>query len=286
MLVPLNNLKRPRLLKTSMAAPTQYAPDIVKLNHSAGFFSCSTVRLAHIIKYFNENKSLPLFVDSLNQYMLYKRYNTDVTFHYYEHYNSRHENIEYTNDIDFNEDTQYIFYKDLDFPKLVPLVTKYFSPSTYVKNNISMIMDKYKIDPENTCALFHRGLDKVTETKICTHEDKLEKAQQLLHENPNIIFMIQSDETEFIEKAKTMFPNNSFCCEDEIVHMKHDPKTMVDFKNRDGIEEKAQRFLAIMIIMSTCKYVISGSGNCDMWISLYRGHTDNLIQYNDGEWSS
>ena len=55
--------------------------------------------------------------------------------------------------------------------------------------------------------------------------------------------------------------------------------------NRNNIEDSAQNFLAIMIIMSRCKHLITSAGNCDLWISLYRGHTDNLIQYNDGEWS-
>ena len=285
MLVPLNNLKMSRLLKTSMAAPSQYAPDIVKLNHSAGFFSCSTVRLAHIIKYFNENKSLPLFVDSLNQYMLYKRYNTDVTFHYYEHYNSVIEPIDYTHDIDFFEDKQFTFYKDLSFDDLNPFVRKYFSPSVFVRDKIDLITNKYNIDFGSTCALFHRGNDKVTETKICTHEEKIEKAKELMDKYSNIRFMIQSDETDFIEKVKEAFPENSFCCEDEIVHVKSDPKIHVHMTNRNNIEDSAQNFLAIMIIMSRCKHLITSAGNCDLWISLYRGHTDNLIQYNDGVWN-
>jgi hypothetical protein len=43
-------------------------------------------------------------------------------------------------------------------------------------------------------------------------------------------------------------------------------------------------YLAITIIMSKCKYVICGSGNCSIWIMLYRGNNKNVCQYLDGTW--
>jgi len=268
-----------------MSFSTEYAPDIVKISHTAGFYSCSNVRLTAVIKYFNNYKKLPKYVDSINQYKIYKNYNTDVTFQFYEHYNSIIENIEYRHEINFYEDKQFSLYKHLDFDVLKPFIRKYFTPSIFVRDKVEAIKRKYGIELDNTCALFHRGHDKVTETKICTYEEKIEKAKELLEINPNIIFMIQSDETGFIEMGKRTFPDNSFCCEDEIIHMSHDAKTMCDYENSDNIENRSQNFLAIMMIMSTCQHLITSSGNCDMWISLYRGHTDNLIQYCDGEWN-
>lgn len=118
------------------------------------------------------------------------------------------------------------------FWKNNPFIEKYFTPSKLVQNKINAIAQKYEIDYDNTCALFHRGLDKVTETEICSYEDKIEKAKELLKENPNIRFLIQSDETGFIEKACETFPDNSFYCKDEIFHMEHDAKTLVDHKYR------------------------------------------------------
>lgn len=96
--------------------------------------------------------------------------------------------------------------------------------------------------------------------------------------------MIQSDETDFIEKAKKAFPENAFCCEDEIIHMKQDPSVQVHKVNGGDIENSSQNFLAITIIMSKCKHLIMSAGNCDMLIALYRGNADNLIQYYDGVW--
>jgi len=267
-----------------MAAPTQYAPDIVMILHSDGFFSCSSVRLTGVITYFNNNKKLPVYLDSFNQYRMNKKYNTDVTFQYYEHYNSVDESITYTHTIDYDENKQFVFYKNLDFDAITPFVRKYFSPSVFVRDKITHIIKKYDIDFDNTCTLFHRGQDKVTETKICTHEEKIEKARELLRQHPQLRFMIQSDETDFIEKAKKAFPENAFCCEDEIIHMKQDPTVQVHKVNRDDIENSSQNFLAITNIMSRCKHVIMSSGNCDLWVALYRGNADNLIQYYDGVW--
>lgn len=36
--------------------------------------------------------------------------------------------------------------------------------------------------------------------------------------------------------------------------------------------------------MSRCKYVICGSGNCDMWIMFYRGNSENVIQNLKEQW--
>ncbi len=36
--------------------------------------------------------------------------------------------------------------------------------------------------------------------------------------------------------------------------------------------------------MSKSKYVICGSGNCSIWIMLYRGNNKNCVQYLNGEW--
>ena len=263
---------------------TQFAPGIAKITHNAGFFSCCSVRLGSIIQYFNNEKQLPKYVDSSMQFRWYKELNTDVTFQYFQHYNEFDNDIEYTNTMDFHETKQFGFYKDLDFERINPFIKKYFTPSKIVQSKIDCITRKYAIDFDNTCALFHRGLDKVTETEICSYEDKLEKAKELLKENPNIRFLIQSDETEFIDKALNEFPNNAFYCKDEIFHMEHDSKTLIDHKFRENPEDRAQNLLAVLVILSKCKHVILSAGNCDLWTTLFRGNAKNVTQFFKNEW--
>ena len=43
---------------------------------------------------------------------------------------------------------------------------------------------------------------------------------------------------------------------------------------------KATLALAITIIMSKCKYIVCTTGNCSIWIMLYRGNVDNIFQFN------
>ena len=261
-----------------------FAPGITKINHNAGFFSCCSVRLGSIVNHFNKYKSLPKYVDSSSQFRWYKEFNTDVTFQYFEYYNVVDEDINYTEDVDYHDTKQFSFYTNLNFEKINPFVRNYFSPSKLVQSKINDMIEKYNIDFENTCSLFHRGHDKCTEHKICTHEEKIEQARKVLEKYPNIRFLIQSDETEFIDKALAAFPNNSFYCKDEIFHMPHNPTSLIDYTFKENPEERAQNFLAVLILMSKCKHLVVSAGNCDIWIVLFRGHANNLIQYFDGKW--
>ena len=62
---------------------------MIKITHTAGFFSCCSVKLEHLVKFINSNKILPNNVDSSKQFASYKNdRNKDVTFDYFEVINS------------------------------------------------------------------------------------------------------------------------------------------------------------------------------------------------------
>ena len=79
------------------------------------------------------------------------------------------------------------------------------------------------------------------------------------------------------------YPNNSFFLKDEIRHMKKCNKT-VDKTMKNKIFLFSKYYLAITIIMSKCKYIICGSGNCSIWIMLYRNNSNNVYQNLDRKW--
>ena len=82
---------------------------------------------------------------------------------------------------------------------------------------------------------------------------------------------------------RNKYPNNSFYFKDEIRHMKKQVNTVdVVFQDKNYIFSKY--YLAITIIMSKCKYIICGSGNCSIWIMLYRGNSNNICQNINGKW--
>ena len=123
---------------------------------------------------------------------------------------------------------------------------------------------------------------KATETMICPYEHTFYNARLIKKKNPRVRFLIQSDETEFIQKALEQFPG-SIVFNDEIRHMNKNEKRTVDFDVRNDIFEFSKKYLSITIIMSKCRYIICGAGNCSIWIMLYRGNANNIIQYLNGK---
>jgi hypothetical protein len=222
-------------------------------------------------------------------YTLYKKeneQNKDILSEYFEDYNNEIE-INYQQNVDYVETYQYNKYKNLDYNNIVPFVRKYFRPSQQINKIISDIEKKYNInDYLNICVLFYRGNDKATETKTSKYDDIVIKAKRILSKHPTIQFLIQSDETEFIERMTKEFPTNSFYFKNEIRHI-NKQMTSVDLINEnDTNREFSKYYLAIMIIMSKCKYVICGStGNCSIWITFFRENANNVVQYlRNGEW--
>ena len=251
--------------------------------HNSGFFSCCSIKLSEIINYINSNKRIPDHVDSSEQFEWYKpNKNVDITYDYFEHYDKLPDLI-YTYDIDYHWMYQLNSYSTLQYNSIVPIIQKYFYMSSEISDIIKNIEQKYNVEYDNICVLFYRGNDKNTETKICGYHEYIDYANLILKENPNIKFLIQSDETEFIEFILNAFPNNSFYFKDEIRHIKKCNSTVdVELKSQNYLFSKY--YLAITIIMSKCKYIVCGSGNCSMWIMFYRGHCKNVYQNLDGKW--
>jgi len=253
--------------------------------HNAGFFSCCTIKLKDIIDYNNTTSNIPTYVDSSQQFKWYKDINNtnkDITYEYFEHYDNI-DDILYTCNITYDKEEQFMDYSDINYKNTIPFIKKYFSPSKNILNIIEKIEKKYELNYDNICVLFYRGNDKITETKLCNYEEYLEYANLIIKKNPDILFLIQSDETEFINFMREKFPKNSFYFKDEIRHM---PKccSTVDIVMKDKNYEFSKFYLAITIIMSKCKYVICGSGNCSIWIMFYRGNNNNVYQNLNNKW--
>jgi hypothetical protein len=257
---------------------------IISEHYSAGFFSFCSIKLHCIINYINENQKLPIEVDSSNLFDIYKQNNNneDITFVYFKNYKNIN-SPKYVKKIDYSQEYQYNVYNTLDYESICPIIKKYFTPSDNIVNIIQNIENKYLIDYKNTCVLFYRGNDKNTETKTSGYEEYVQYSNKILKKNPRCKFLIQSDETEFIEYFEKLYPNNSFYFKDEIRHMKKQ-MTTVDLVNKEQNFDYSQKYLAITIIMSKCEHVICGSGNCSIWIMFYRENTKNVYQYLNEKW--
>jgi len=250
----------------------------LQIKHDGGFFSCCSVRLHFLVEFFNKYKELPLILNSKGFYNMYKsNENDDITFDYFVHYDQIPITIEYTDEVKFHETYQYKNYEELNMGVLLPFIEKYFTPSDLVQGTSKLIENKYKIDYENMCVLFYRGNDKESEVKLPKYEDYLKYADYLYNENPNLKFLIQSDETNFLKFMVNKYPNNSIIFLDEIRHI-NKMNTSVDKIKPEENYNYSIKYMAITLIMSKCKYVICNTGNCSLWIMFFRKSFNNMIQ--------
>ncbi len=249
------------------------------VKHNAGFFSCATIRLIEIIKFFNLHKKLPDIVDSSEQFAFYKKdMSEDIVPAFFEPCSTP---IEHTREIVItNEPGEVSFgdYSKFHFSDVNPFINRYFHPSLEVQHMLSDYWVKYAIDPENTCAIFYRGNDKKKECELTPYQDFIDRAQMLLNDNPNIRFLVQPDETEFLEAFKAAFPGRCFYFK-ETPHMRKKDSAIFYELPPEKKTQHGQYFLAAVIAMSMCKHVISHSGNGSMWLCLYRGNCDNVHQF-------
>lgn len=258
----------------------------IVITHNAGFFSCCSVRLHYIVDCINKIHQLPVNVDSSAMFRWYKQHTTaDITYVYFMHYDAMPfigNNILNTY-IDYNWDHQFKDYSTLEYDKICPLIEKYFTPSEEINQIITHMENKYKLDYSNICVLFYRGNDKNRETSICGYDEYVEYARRIQQENPTVQFLIQSDETEFIELMRSLFPKCSFFFKEETRHMNRCMNT-VDFVMQETNFLYSKYYLAITKIMSKCNMIVCGSGNCSIWIMFYRGHCKNTYQNLNGKW--
>jgi hypothetical protein len=259
----------------------KFSDNAIISTHNAGFFSCCSVLLHLIVQYFNTYKKLPTYIVTSDTFEWYKPLSQNKINIFPNYFSVNDElNIEYTRNINYVQSHQFERFDMIDFEKLFLFIQKYFNPSEEIKQLIEDIKQKYNIDYENTCALFLRGNDKSTECIIPEYNFYKRVANKIIEIDPGIRFMVQSDETEFIEEMTQEF-SQSFYCKDEIRHI-NKSNTTVDVVYKNSNYEFSKKFLAIIFIMSKCKYVVCNYGNCSIWIALFRNHINNIIEYNPG----
>lgn len=256
---------------------------MIKINHNAGFFSCCAIRLNEIVNFMNLNKKIPDIVDSSNQFEKYKKEknkNKDVTFDYFENYNNINDvNIIYP--ITYNVPNQFKPYFNLDYKSVSPLIKKYFSPSVKINEMIEYIKSKYNIVYDNTVAVYYRGTDKKIETQISSFNDFYNKILEIVNINKDINILLQTDTSQFIDYIKNKNLNNVIIMDEN--KTSYNSRGIHNEQSGDTNYNEIFHFLSMVIIISKCKYIICGSGNCSIWMMYYRENATNVIQFLDGK---
>lgn len=241
---------------------------MLRVTHNAGFFSCCQVRLEAIVGYYNEKGRLPIYIDSSEQYALYSNGKKNIIEQFFQNKDITIPSGPLTWGPWLGE-PQFANLHTIRYDHISPLVNRYFSPTPEIMRRVNFLKTKYNIHPAETCVLFYRGTDKVREVGVPSYTDVYQRA------NSKRIWL-QSDESEFLRLGKINFPN-ACIMEDEIRHTR-EAKT-VDILNTSTNQEYAKWFLAIVLLMSECETVVCGTGNINLWIALFRGHSRGIQQY-------
>lgn len=256
----------------------------LKISHNGGFFSCSTVALLDIVRFYNEHGRLPESIDRTEQYINYKAdHSMNLIPFYFDECNL----LTPTNKIELIDDCmriQFDSYKNIDYKNLHSIISNYFYPAENVEDIMCDLIDNYRLDFENLCAVFYRGNDKAREMKVPSYQSFIDKAKEIKEKNPNIRFLVQPDEKEFLEAFLKEFPDSIYFTETPMLS-KQDSAMFFEIPQPDRALYGA-KFFAAVLCLSQCKEVITHSGNGALWLCLYRRNADNVHQIFNDVWLS
>jgi len=240
---------------------------LLKLNHSAGVFSCYTIRLEAILDYYNTFKRPPDAIDSSVQFAMFKdvwardvsdgffRQDASVTIPEYEH------PIKSTSD---EREQQFSDYSKINFADVKPFVDQFFAPSDWIAARVKDIHSQFSMLSEDFCGVLYRGTCKKLETIQPSHLEFAEKVFQFKRKHPDLKFLIQTDEPSLYATLER--------------HLGHNACFIVPIQGASKLAT-VQNYVANVIAMSRCKHLITTSGNGEYWMRLFRGNNRNCIQW-------
>jgi hypothetical protein len=258
--------------------------NMVVSSHSCGFYSCCSVLLYKLIHFWNQFHTEPLYIDTAHSFRIYKSHGNEQS-------DAKNDFFKPSNHDIVIDKTKIISYECLDeqfkvftqlnnIDNVIPFVKKYFTPTDEILHFVDIFTEKYNISYNNTCVIFYRGNDKISETPTGNYDDFIQRALNIYNKDNNIQFLVQSDETDFLDYCKTKLPN-CIIMYDEIRHIIKNDNTQIDYLNYSNGSNNlyAKYFLAIVIIMAKCKYIIFNSGNISLWIFYYQKIYNNEDVY-------
>ena len=168
-----------------------------------------------------------------------------------------------------------------DFEYYNQVVKRFFNPSGVVTDRWQMLTEKYDIDPEKTVSVLYRGTDKGTEVRLASPEDYLDVVKQILDQTPANRVLVQTDQTQVLDYFKSELGNMvvSFS-ETPSTSGKDAMNTVMENEGKDTMDWM-QWFDAALRCVAECAYVVNHTGNCGLWMNLYRGNVDNVFQFNE-----
>lgn len=169
-------------------------------------------------------------------------------------------------------------YTQENYNGISKVIEYWFSPSDEVKSIKKSLLDKYQIDPDKTLCVCFRGTDKYKDIEETHYSTFCSKVKDLMEYKELSSILVQTDQEQFLEYFKSEFYQYKITVIEE--NPRREDKEQVAFMLDANLRiQSAKLFLATMLIMSECRYVINHTGNVARWINLFRGSSKNTIQY-------
>lgn len=166
-----------------------------------------------------------------------------------------------------------------DFEYYNQVIRRFFNPSDLVLERKKFLLNKYNINPEETISVLYRGTDKYTEVRLGPPQAFLNATYQILNQTGAKKVLVQTDQTQVLEFFKQELG-------DIVVNFEETPSTsgkdamntVMENEGKDTMDWM-QWFDSALRCVSDCAYVVNHTGNCGLWMNLYRGNVTNVFQF-------
>ena len=98
--------------------------------------------------------------------------------------------------------------QNLNYADVKPFVEKYFTPSISIREQVKRLERGLPWQYQSICGMRYRGTDKKVETNQPSYAELVLKAVKLKRKVPQLNFLIQSDEQDFLEYATRRLGND------------------------------------------------------------------------------
>lgn len=268
----LNQAEMRSQIRNLLARPRAASDGIATLTvaHDAGLTSCLSVRLDEIAKYRINQGRYPDNVDSGSQFQRYVDHaGQNVAAMLLEPVRSL-ANGRY---IQFHNQQQYAWYRELDLAALRQLAQHYCWPSQRVLDQANGFMRSMR----GRTAVLYRGNDKIREIARAPYQQIFELAERSGAQQ----FWVQTDEADFFDAFRARFPDTERIA--ELPMIRRDDRACV--LPQAGKAAFAVTFLAALYAIAQAPQIICTTGNTALWPMIFRGHTRGVWQYS-GEYGT
>ena len=162
-----------------------------------------------------------------------------------------------------------------NFSDLKIIRDAYFNLSDAVIEKQNFFLNKYSIDFENTIGILYRGTDKIVEVPKVDPRYYL-KNLDVIKDLSKYRMLVQTDQQQVLEYFK----------QHKCFNIEEMPLTQVNKaihflpESEKGMNnyELGINYLAVVSILSRCKYVVFDTNNAGLWICILRGSLHNTCQ--------